>query len=57
MAACQRPYRATNKISNGISGELKMNAIKPGLYELRVLVKEPKSAQPLQRAVLFSVEP
>jgi VWFA-related protein len=48
---------ATDKISNEISGELKLNTIKPGLYELRVLVKEPKSAQPLQRAVLFSVEP
>jgi VWFA-related protein len=48
---------AKDKISSEISGELKLNTIKPGLYELRVLVKEPKSAQPLQRAVLFSVEP
>lgn len=48
---------AKDKISCEISGELKLNTIKPGLYELRVLVKEPKSNQPLQRAVLFSVEP
>lgn len=48
---------AKDKISSEISGELKLNTIKPGLYELRVLVKEPKSAQPLQRSVLFSVEP
>lgn len=48
---------AKDKMSSEVSGELKLNTIKPGLYELRVLVKEPKSAQPLQRAVLFSVEP
>ena len=47
---------AKDKISTEISGELKLNTVKPGLYELRVLVRESKSAQPLQRAVLFSVE-
>ena len=45
-----------DKISLEIGGELELNTVKPGLYELRVLVKEGKSAQPLQRAVLFSVE-
>ncbi|HEX9003772.1 MAG TPA: VWA domain-containing protein [Blastocatellia bacterium] len=47
---------AKDKISTEIGGELKLNTVKPGLYELRVLVRESKSAQPLQRAVLFSVE-
>ncbi len=46
-----------DKISAEISGELKLNTIKPGLYELRVLVKEKKSEKPLQRVALFSVEP
>ncbi len=47
---------AKDKISLEIGGELELNTVKPGLYELRVLVKEGKSATPLQRAVLFSVE-
>lgn len=50
--------RAVGKdnISTEISGDLKLNSVKPGIYELRVLVKESNSAPPLQRAVLFSVE-
>ncbi|HMV85182.1 MAG TPA: VWA domain-containing protein [Blastocatellia bacterium] len=48
---------AKDKISVEIGGELKLNTIKPGLYELRVLVKEGKTTQPLKRAALFGVEP
>ena len=48
---------AKDKISLEIGGELKLNTVKPGFYELRVLVKDSKEARPLQRAVLFSVEP
>lgn len=48
---------AKDKISVEIGGELKLNTIKPGLFELRVLVKDGKTAQPLKRAALFGVEP
>lgn len=48
---------AKDKISIEIGGELELKAVNPGLYELRVLVKTPKTVQTLQRAVLFGVEP
>ena len=46
-----------DKISVELSGELQLNSVKPGLYLLRVLVKDPKATQPVQREELFSVEP
>jgi len=47
---------ATDKISAEINGELKLNTIKPGLYELRMLVKSSLAEAPHQQTVLFLVE-
>lgn len=50
--------RTTGKDKKGIqvSGRLKLNSLKPGLYELRLSVKGAKATKPLQRSVLFGVE-
>lgn len=40
-----------------VSEQFKLNNVKPGIYELRVTVKDPKSKKPIERGVLFGVEP
>jgi hypothetical protein len=38
------------------SANLKLNNLKPGVYELRIAVKDLKSKTPVERAILFGVE-
>jgi VWFA-related protein len=38
-----------------ISGQYKLNGLSPGIYELRVTVKDPKSNQTAQQAVTFGI--
>ncbi|MEP7339829.1 MAG: VWA domain-containing protein [Acidobacteriota bacterium] len=40
-----------------ISQELKLSSFSPGIYELRVMAKDPKSGQIAQRTILFGIEP
>lgn len=51
--------RALEKDKKGtlVAGNLKLNNVKPGIYELRVRVKDSKSKKPAERAILFGVEP
>jgi hypothetical protein len=51
--------RAIEKDKKGIhvSEQYKLNNIKPGIYQLRVTVKDSKSKKPAERGVLFGVEP
>ncbi|HXI91638.1 MAG TPA: hypothetical protein VNO24_16610, partial [Blastocatellia bacterium] len=51
--------RAIEKDKKGlhVSEQYKLNNIKPGIYQLRVTVKDSKSKKPVERGVLFGVEP
>jgi VWFA-related protein len=40
-----------------VGGQLVMRSIQPGIYDLRVSVKEPKMKRPVQRSVAFGIEP
>jgi hypothetical protein len=50
--------RAIERNKKGIllAGNLKLNNVKPGIYELRIAVKDSKSKKPAERAILFGVE-
>jgi VWFA-related protein len=51
--------RAVQNDKKGIhvSEQFKLNSLKPGIYELRITVKDSKSKKPVERSVLFAVEP
>lgn len=60
----QSQWRAVTSraVENGkkglhVSEQFKLNNVNPGIYELRVTVKDPKSKKPVERGVLFGVEP
>jgi hypothetical protein len=51
--------RATARDKKGtqVSGQIKLNNVTPGIYELRVSVKDSRSKKPAERVALFCVEP
>lgn len=60
----QSQWRAVTSraVENGkkglhVSEQFKLNSVKPGIYELRVTVKDSKSKKPIERGILFGVEP
>jgi VWFA-related protein len=60
----QSQWRAVTSrvVENGkkglhVSEQFKLNNVKPGIYELHVTVKDSKSKKPIERSVLFGVEP
>jgi hypothetical protein len=40
-----------------VGGQFAMANIQPGIYDLRVSVKDPKMKRPVQRSVAFGIEP
>jgi hypothetical protein len=40
-----------------IGGQLSLGKTQPGIYELRVSVKDSKMKRPAQRSVAFGIEP
>jgi hypothetical protein len=40
-----------------VGGQFAMRNIPPGIYDLRVSVKDPKMKRPVQRSVAFGIEP
>jgi hypothetical protein len=40
-----------------IGGQFAMQKVQPGIYDLRVSVKDPKMKRPVQRSVAFGIEP
>jgi VWFA-related protein len=40
-----------------VGGQLAMQKVQPGIYDLRVSVKGPKMKRPVQRSVAFGIEP
>lgn len=44
-----------DRVGIEIGGQFKL-ALPPGVYELTIAVKDPKSKQPIERTVVFAVE-
>ena len=53
------PSRQLGKDAKGlvIGGQLALQQMQPGIYELRVSVKSQKMKRPVQRSVAFGIEP
>jgi len=48
---------ARDRLGVELSQQLKLNNVQPGVYELRVTVKDKKNKKPAVRSALFGVEP
>jgi VWFA-related protein len=46
-----------DKKGMGVAGQLVLTDVEPGIYELRVAIKEPKLKKPVHQSAAFEVEP